>query len=302
MRLDNLGLNDIFKRKHDMNSPHSLQQPPLAPSDGAAFQPQLQHIGWSEQQDVGMITLQQIGRKNALTFESYAELKTVFQQLHDVPAIKAVVLTGAGHEFCSGGDVHHIIGPLLQMKAPELLAFTRMTGDVVAAMRKCPQPIVAAIDGICVGAGAALAMAADVRLGTSRSRTAFLFSRVGLAGCDMGACALLPRIIGLGRASELLFSGRIMLGDEAERWGFFNRLCAPDDLPEESLRWAKDCASGPSFAHQMTKTMLQQEWNMGLEQALEAEAQAQALCMLTQDFARAYEAFVHKLTPTFQGN
>ena len=275
---------------------HSLTQ-----TQAESFQPNLQHIGWEQKHHVGIITLQQ-GRKNALTFESYAELKRLFTQLQAVKTIKSIVLQGAGGDFCSGGDVHQIIGPLLQFKAPELLAFTRMTGDVVAAMRKCPQIIVAAVDGVCVGAGAALAMAADMRMGTARSRTAFLFSRVGLAGCDMGACALLPRIIGLGRASELLYSGRVMMGDEAERWGFFNRVCGPEVLYEESLRVAMESASGPSFAHQMTKTMLQQEWNMSLDQALESEAQAQALCMLTQDFARAYESFVQKMAPTFEGN
>jgi enoyl-CoA hydratase/carnithine racemase len=212
------------------------------------------------------------------------------------------VLTGAGGNFCSGGDVHEIIGPLVHLPAPELLMFTRMTGDLVKAMRGCPQPIVAAVDGVCAGAGAIAAMASDLRLGTARSKTAFLFNRVGLAGCDMGACAILPRIIGQGRASELLYTGRAMRGDEAERWGFFNRLAEPESLVAEATALARELAAGPTFAHGITKTMLHHEWAMTLEQAIEAEAQAQALCMLTQDFRRAYEAFAAKQTPVFQGN
>lgn len=213
-----------------------------------------------------------------------------------------VVLVGAGGNFCSGGDVHEIIGPLVRLKAPELLMFTRMTGDLVKAMRACPQPIVAAVDGVCAGAGAIMAMASDLRVGTARSKTAFLFNRVGLAGCDMGACAMLPRIVGQGRASDLLYTGRSMGGEEGERWGFFNRLSAPESLLDDAQKLARDLASGPTFANGLTKTMLHQEWTMGIDQAIEAEAQAQALCMLTQDFTRAYEAFVARQKPVFQGD
>jgi enoyl-CoA hydratase/carnithine racemase len=209
---------------------------------------------------------------------------------------------GAGGNFCSGGDVHEIIGPLVRLKAPELLMFTRMTGDLVKAMRACPQPIVAAVDGICAGAGAIVAMASDVRLGTARSKTAFLFNRVGLAGCDMGACAILPRLIGQGRASELLYTGRALGGEEGERWGFYNRLCAPERLLEEAQALAGEFAQGPTFANGITKTMLHQEWAMTIEQAIEAEAQAQAICMMTEDFSRAYDAFVAKSKPRFEGN
>jgi enoyl-CoA hydratase/carnithine racemase len=216
--------------------------------------------------------------------------------------VHAVVVAGAGDNFCSGGDVHEIIGPLVRLKAPELLMFTRMTGDLVKAMRACPQPIVAAVDGVCAGAGAIVAMASDLRLGTARSKTAFLFNRVGLAGCDMGACAMLPRIIGQGRASELLYTGRSFGGEEGERWGFFNRLLAPEELLAEAQALARQLAEGPTFANGITKTMLHQEWAMTLEQAIEAEAQAQALCMLTQDFTRAYEAFVAKRKPRFEGD
>ncbi|HOB97011.1 MAG TPA: enoyl-CoA hydratase family protein, partial [Aquabacterium sp.] len=208
----------------------------------------------------------------------------------------------AGGNFCSGGDVHEIIGPLIRLTAPELLAFTRMTGDLVKHMRGCPQPIVAAIDGVCAGAGAIIAMASDMRLGTAKSKVAFLFNKVGLAGCDMGACAMLPRIVGQGRASELLYTGRTLGGDEGERWGFFNRLCAPEDVLAQAQALAADLVAGPTFANGITKTMLQQEWAMTIEQAIEAEAQAQALCMLTQDFHRAYHAFVAKQKPVFQGN
>jgi enoyl-CoA hydratase/carnithine racemase len=213
-----------------------------------------------------------------------------------------VVIAGAGGNFSSGGDVHEIIGPLTEMAMPALLDFTRMTGDLVKAMRACPQPIVAAIDGVCAGAGAIVAMASDLRLGTARSKTAFLFNRVGLAGCDMGACAMLPRIVGQGRASELLFTGRSLGGEEGERWGFFNRLCAPEALLAEAGKLALDIAQGPTFANGITKTMLHQEWAMTIEQAIESEAQAQALCMLTQDFTRAYEAFVARQKPQFEGN
>jgi enoyl-CoA hydratase/carnithine racemase len=251
---------------------------------------------------VATITLNRPERKNPLTFDSYAELRDLFGQLRYATDVHAVVVTGAGGNFCSGGDVHDIIGPLVRLKAPELLMFTRMTGDLVKAMRACPQPVVAAVDGICAGAGAIVAMASDLRLGTARSKTAFLFNRVGLAGCDMGACAILPRLIGQGRASELLYTGRAMSGEEGERWGFFNRLCDPEALLTEAGKLAADIAAGPTFANGITKTMLHQEWAMTLEQAIEAEAQAQAICMLTEDFSRAYQAFVARQRPVFEGN
>ena len=252
--------------------------------------------------DVAYITLSRPERKNPLTFDSYAELRELFRAMALAEDVKAIVLTGAGENFCSGGDVHEIIGPLTKLDMPGLLAFTRMTGDLVKAMRACQQPIVAAIDGVCAGAGAILAMASDLRLGTARSKTAFLFTRVGLAGCDMGACAILPRIIGQGRAAELLYTGRSMAGDEAERWGFLNRLCAPEELLATATALAKELAAGPTFAHGMTKKMLHQEWNMGVDEAIEAEAQAQAICMATKDFHRAYEAFVAKQKPVFKGD
>ena len=260
------------------------------------------HFKWEAEGAVATVTLNRPERKNPLTFDSYAELRDLFGQLKYATDIKAVVLAGAGDNFCSGGDVHEIIGPLVRLKAPELLMFTRMTGDLVKAMRHCPQPIFAAIDGVCAGAGAILAMASDLRLGTARSKTAFLFNRVGLAGCDMGACAMLPRIIGQGRASELLYTGRSMSGDEAQQWGFFNRLCAPEAVLQEAQALAREIAHGPTFANGITKTMLHQEWDMGIDQAIEAEAQAQALCMLTEDFSRAYHAFVEKRRPIFEGN
>ena len=260
-----------------------------------------QHFGWQVQAGVGTVLLNRPERKNPLTFEAYAELRDLFRRLAQAQDVRAVVITGAGDNFCSGGDVHEIIGPLVAMAAPDLLMFTRMTGDLVKAMRACPQPIVAAIDGVCAGAGAIVAMASDLRLGTARSKTAFLFNRVGLAGCDMGACAILPRLIGQGRASELLFTGRSLGGEEGERWGFFNRLVLPQDLAPEAQALAAELARGPTFANGMTKTMLHQEWNMGVDQAIEAEAQAQALCMLTGDFRRAYEAFVARQRPVFQG-
>jgi enoyl-CoA hydratase/carnithine racemase len=241
-------------------------------------------------------------RKNPLTFDSYAELRDLFRALELANDVKVVVLTGAGGNFCSGGDVHEIIGPLTQMTMPEMLEFTRMTGNLIKAMRLCPQPIIAAIDGICAGAGAMMALAADMRLGTPRANTAFLFTRVGLAGADMGACALLPRLIGQGRASELLFSGRSMSADEGLQWGFFNALHEPDQVLAAAQTMAKNLASGPTFAHGMTKTMLHQEWAMTLDQALEAEAQAQAICMQTQDFKRAFDAFAAKQTPVFGGD
>jgi enoyl-CoA hydratase/carnithine racemase len=260
------------------------------------------HFLWNVDGGVARIVLDRPERKNPLTFDSYAELRDLFGNLKYASDVKGVVVSGAGGNFCSGGDVHEIIGPLVRLKAPELLMFTRMTGDLVKAMRACPQPIVAAIDGVCAGAGAIIAMASDLRVGTARSKTAFLFNRVGLAGCDMGACAMLPRIVGQGRASELLFTGRSLGGEEAERWGFLNRLVDPARLEEDAVALARDLVAGPTFANGITKTMLHQEWAMTIEQAIEAEAQAQALCMLTQDFTRAYDAFAAKQKPRFEGN
>lgn len=260
------------------------------------------HFKYQAKNSVAVVTLSRPERKNPLTFDSYAELRDLFRALAEAEDIHGIVLTGDGGNFCSGGDVHEIIGPLTKLDMPGLLAFTRMTGNVVKAMRNCPQPIVAAIDGVCAGAGALLALASDLRLGTARSKTAFLFTRVGLAGCDMGACALLPRVIGQGRAAELLFTGRSMSGEEAERWGFLNRLCSPETLVGEAEALAAELASGPTFAHGMTKKMLHQEWNMGVDEAIESEAQAQAICMATKDFHRAYEAFVNKQKPAFKGN
>jgi enoyl-CoA hydratase/carnithine racemase len=261
-----------------------------------------QHFRWQVEGRVATLTLNRPERKNPLTFESYAELRDLFRALSYAEDVRAVVLSGAGGNFCSGGDVHEIIGPLTRMDTPSLLAFTRMTGDLVRAMRACPQPIISAVDGVCAGAGAILAMASDIRFGTARSKTLFLFSRVGLAGADMGACAMLPRIIGQGRAAELLYTGRAMSGEEGLSWGFFNRLCAPEQLLEEAQQFALELAQGPTFAHAMTKRMLHQEWSMGLDEAIEAEAQAQALCMTTQDFHRAYQAFVAKEAPVFEGD
>jgi len=260
------------------------------------------HFALSITNGVATVTLNRPDRKNPLTFDSYAELRDWFNGLQRATDVKAVVLTGAGGNFCSGGDVHEIIGPLTTMTMPELLAFTRMTGALVSAMRACPQPIVAAIDGVCAGAGAMMALASDLRLGTPRTSTAFLFTRVGLAGADMGACALLPRVIGQGRASELLFTGRSMKAEEGLAWGFFNALHEPDALPGAAAKLAQSLAEGPTFAHGMTKTMLHQEWAMTLDQAIEAEAQAQAICMQTQDFRRAYEAFAAKQRPVFEGD
>ncbi|MGH7469470.1 MAG: enoyl-CoA hydratase family protein [Longimicrobiales bacterium] len=265
-----------------------------------------QSFGWQVSDRIATITLVRPERKNPLTFESYAELRDTFRQLQFATDIKVVVLTGAEGNFCSGGDVHDIIGPLVQWREKgrmdELLAFTRMTGDLVKAMRHCPQPIIAAIDGVCVGAGAILALASDLRLGTARSKVAFLFTRVGLSGADMGACALLPRIIGQGRASELLYTGRTMSGEEAERWGFYNRVVTPESLQFDARDVALSLAGGPTFAHAMTKNQMHQEWAMSVDQAIEAEAQAQAICMQTEDFARAYRAFVAKEKPAFEGN
>ncbi len=260
------------------------------------------HFGWHVDQGVATLTLARPERKNPLTFASYAELRDLFRQLAFATDVKTVVLTGAGGNFCSGGDVHEIIGPLTKLDMPGLMTFTQMTGDVVKAMRACPQPIVAAIDGVCAGAGAILAMASDLRLGTAASKVAFLFTRVGLAGCDMGACAILPRIIGQGRASELLFTGRAMSGDEAYAWGFYNRLCASDAVLADAQALAGELARGPTFAHGVTKKMLHQEWSMSVDEAIDAEAQAQAICMQTHDFHRAYEAFVARQKPVFQGD
>lgn len=248
------------------------------------------------------ITLNRPERKNPLTFESYAQLRGLFHDLRLNTEIAAVVLNGVGDNFCSGGDVHEIIGPLTGMDMPSLLAFTRMTGDLVKGMRACPQPIIAAVDGVCAGAGAILALASDLRVGTERCRTAFLFNRVGLAGCDMGACAMLPRVIGQGRAAELLYLGRSMSGEEGYQWGFFNALVTPEELAHRAMELAQQLTRGPTFANGMTKTMLHQEWNMSIDQAIEAEAQAQAICMKTQDFQRAYQAFASKQKPTFEGN
>src|SRR5215472_2114828 len=264
------------------------------------------HFVWQLDGKVATITLNRPERKNPLTLESYAELRDTFRDLTYADAIKTVIVTGAGENFCSGGDVHDIIGPLVEMQRADdmagLLAFTRMTGDVVKAMRTCPQPILAAIDGVCAGAGAILAMASDLRFGTARSKVAFLFVRVGLAGADMGACNILPRIVGAGRAAELLYTGRAMDGTEAERWGFFNKLCEPDAVLAEAQGLAKSLADGPTFAHAMTKRCIHQEWSMGIDEAVEAEAQAQAICMQTKDYERAFEAFVNKTRPVFEGN
>ena len=251
---------------------------------------------------VATITLDRPERKNPLSFDSYAELRDLFRGLVYASDVKAVVVTGAGGNFSSGGDVHEIIGPLTRMQAPGLLEFTRMTGDLVKAMRHCPQPVVAAVDGICAGAGAMVALASDIRIGTPRAKTAFLFVRVGLAGADMGACALLPRMIGQGRAADLLYSGRAMTADEGAAWGFFQRVVDPARVLEEAQAYARTLAEGPTFAHAMTKTLLHQAWAMDLDSEIEAEAQAQAICMQTEDFRRAYRAFAAKETPTFEGN
>jgi enoyl-CoA hydratase/carnithine racemase len=272
------------------------------------------HFNWRMDGRVAVISLARPDRKNPLTFESYAELRDTFRALAATDdaeadnadnadnAVRAVVIASNGGNFSSGGDVHDIIGPLLTRDMKGLLAFTRLTGDVVRAIRACPQPVVAAVDGACVGAGAMIALAADLRIATPAAQTAFLFTRVGLAGCDMGACAMLPRVVGQGRAAELLFTGRGMSADEGERWGFFNRIVAPDALEREAVALATGLADGPAFAHMMTKTMLNQEWAMALDQAIEAEAQAQAICMKTEDFRRAYDAFVSKRKPAFSGD
>jgi enoyl-CoA hydratase/carnithine racemase len=260
------------------------------------------HFNWRVEGRVAVISLARPERKNPLTFESYAELRDAFRALASADDIHVVVIASNGGNFSSGGDVHDIIGPLLTRDMKGLLAFTRMTGDLVKAIRACPQPVVAAVDGACVGAGAMIALAADLRIGTPAAKTAFLFTRVGLAGCDMGACAMLPRVIGQGRAAELLLTGRSMSAEEGERWGFFTRIVAADVLEREATSLAASLAEGPTFAHMMTKTMLNQEWSMTLDQAIEAEAQAQAICMQTEDFKRAYEAFVAKQKPRFSGD
>lgn len=277
--------------------PHQLprHRQPLAGYRG-------QHLRYDWQDGVATISLNRPERKNPLTFDSYAELRDLFRAMAATDDVHAIVIGGEGENFCSGGDVHEIIGPLTELDMPGLLAFTRMTGDVVKAMRACPQPIIAAIDGICAGAGAMLALGADLRFGTARSKTYFLFNKVGLAGCDMGACALLPRVIGQGRASELLYTGRGLGGEEAERWGFFNRLCLPEQVDAQAHAMAQELATGPTFANGITKKMLQQEWAMGVDEAIEAEAQAQAICMMTNDFHRAYHAFVAKQKPNFEGD
>ena len=264
------------------------------------------HFRFEAAGKVATITLNRPERKNPLTFDSYAELRDLFRSLVHAADVNAVVITGAGGNFCAGGDVHEIIGPLVAMQeagdTAGLLAFTRMTGDLVKAMRHCPQPVIAAVDGVCAGAGAIIAMASDLRIGTARSKTAFLFARVGLAGADRGACAMLPRIIGQGRASELLYTGRSMAGEEALGWGFFNRLAAPEAVLAEAQALALELAGGPTFAHAMTKACLHQEWDMSIDQAIEAEAQAQAICMQTRDFGRAYRAFAAKQKPVFAGD
>jgi enoyl-CoA hydratase/carnithine racemase len=266
----------------------------------AALKPK--HFLWRMEGSVAVIQLDRPERKNPLTFDSYAELRDTFRDLAYAEDVDAVVFLPNGGNFSSGGDVHDIIGPLVGMDMKDLLAFTRMTGDFVKAMLNCGKPIISAVEGVAVGAGAIIAMASDIRIATPEARTAFLFTRVGLAGCDMGACAILPRIIGQGRAAELLYTGRAMTAEEGERWGFYNRLVAADALEADALDMAKRIVSGPTFAHGITKTQLNQEWSMGLDQAIEAEAQAQAICMQTKDFERAYRAFVAKEKPVFEGD
>jgi enoyl-CoA hydratase/carnithine racemase len=266
----------------------------------AAFAPK--HFKWEFRDGIATVTLDRPERKNPLTFESYAELRDMFRDFVYAREVKVVIVTGSGGNFCSGGDVHEIIGPLTKKDMTGLIDFTRMTGDLVKAMRGCPQPVISAIDGICAGAGAIIAMASDMRIATPRAKTAFLFTRVGLAGCDMGACAILPRLIGHGRASELLLSGRFMTAEEGDRWGFHNRVVAPEELMATAAELARTLAAGPTFAHGITKTQLNTEWAVSLDVAIEMEAQAQAICMQTRDFRRAYDAFAAKSTPTFEGN
>jgi len=264
------------------------------------YQPQ--HFEHEMHGGVARITLSRPERKNPLTFDSYADLRDFFRHVRDDDTVKAVVFDSNGGNFCSGGDVHDIIGPLIKKDMKGLLEFTRMTGDLVKAIVNCGTPVISAIDGVAVGAGAIVAMASDMRIATDRAKCAFLFTRVGLAGCDMGACAILPRIIGQGRATELLFTGRSFSADEGLAWGFYNAVVAPDDLTTEAMGRAQRLADGPNFGHMITKTMLAQEWSMSIEQAIEAEAQAQAICMQTLDFERAYNAFVAKDSPIFEGN
>lgn len=259
-----------------------------------------EHFLWEVRDRVAVIRLNIPERKNPLTFDSYAELRDTFRALTHADDVDTVVLASNGGNFCSGGDVHDIIGPLVEMDMPELLAFTRMTGDLVKAMLHCGKPVIASVEGVCVGAGAIMAMASDLRLAAPSAKAAFLFTRVGLAGCDMGACAMLPRIVGQGRAAELLYTGRVLRAEEGERWGFWNSL--HEDVEAAALDLAQQIAAGPVWAHGITKTQLNQEWNMGLDQAIETEAQAQAICMQTRDFERAYRAFVAKETPVFEGN
>jgi enoyl-CoA hydratase/carnithine racemase len=261
-----------------------------------------QHFQLSVAGKVATVTLNRPDKKNPLTFASYRELTDFFLAAQKEEDVKAIVVTGAGGNFSSGGDVFEIIGPLVAMETKELLQFTRMTGELVKAMRACPQPVIAAIDGICAGAGAIMAMASDLRFGTASTKIAFLFNRVGLAGCDMGACAMLPRIVGQGRAAELLYTGRLLKGEEAERWGFLNRLCTSEAVLAEAQALAAELGDGPTFANAMTKRMLEMEWAMSVESAIEAEAVAQALCMQTEDFSRAYHAFAAKQKPVFEGN
>jgi enoyl-CoA hydratase/carnithine racemase len=258
------------------------------------------HFGWRVDGKVGIVTLDRPEKKNPLTFESYAELRDWFSSLQSQKQVRAVVISGAGGNFCSGGDVHEIIGPLTRMAMPQLLEFTRMTGDLVKAMRRCPQPVIAAVEGVCAGAGAIIAMACDLRYAAPSAKTAFLFVRVGLAGCDMGACAILPRIIGQGRASDLLYTGRSMSAEEGLAWGFFNGVA--DGVLESTLQKARELADGPTLAHAMTKKMLHQEWNVGVDEAIEMEAEAQAMLMQTKDFHRAYEAFAARRKPVFEGD
>jgi len=261
-----------------------------------------EHFLWQMQGQVAVIQLNRPERKNPLTFDSYAELRDTFRDLAVAEDVKAVVLASNGGNFCSGGDVHDIIGPLVEKDMKGLLSFTRMTGDLIKAMHHCNIPVISAIEGSCVGAGAMMALASDIRFASPEAKCAFLFTRVGLAGCDMGACALLPRMIGQGRAAELLYTGRVMTAEEGEKWGFYNRIIGSDDLMEAAVDFAHALAEGPNFGHMMTKTMLHQEWDMSLDSAIEAEAQAQALCMQTEDFRRAYEAFVKKEKPVFEGD
>jgi len=262
------------------------------------------HFRWECSADgrVATITLNRPEKKNPLTFDSYAELRDLFRNLSYASDVRALVVAGEGGNFCSGGDVFEIIEPLTKMAMPELLRFTRMTGDLVKAMKRAPQPIVAAIDGVCAGAGAMIALASDTRLGTPSARTAYLFTRVGLAGADMGACGLLPRVIGQGRATELLMTGRAMSAEEGAAWGFFNALHPREEVVSKAQALARSLADGPWFAHTVTKTMLNQEWAMGIEEMIESEAQAQAICMMTQDFKRAFDAFAAKQTPRFEGD